>query len=74
MKNKAQCNLCQERVKIFLNYNYPAYVRPTEDSKEVSILPLKIGFCQSCNHIMQVNPPMKAIKEIYNKFIRLFIL
>lgn len=70
MINQPQCNLCHKRIKIVLTYNYPFYMRPTEE--EIKILPLKIGFCQSCDHLTQIDPPTEKLKEVYNKFYQTY--
>lgn len=74
MKNQPKCHLCQNRVKIFLDYDYPLYVRPVEkkDLKKVRRWPLVIGFCRRCNHIMQLAPPVKALEQVYKKFYQTF--
>ena len=69
-----KCNFCQNEISVFLDYDYPVYVRPVEkkDLSKVSILPIKIGFCRNCNHVMQINPPQRALEKVYKKFYKTF--
>jgi len=69
--NQPKCNFCGQKVDIFYELEkYPVYVRAVkrEDLEKVPALPIKIGFCENCNHIVQIDPPMDAIEEVYRTF------
>lgn len=69
--NQPKCNLCGQKVDIFYELKkYPVYIRAVkrEDLEKVPVLPIKIGFCANCNHIIQIDPPMDATEEVYKKF------
>lgn len=65
------CNLCNQPVEVFFTEkSYPLYVRPVpkESANEVPSCPIKIAFCSTCRHIMQVGPPSEdLLNEVYSK-------
>jgi|LGOV01.1.fsa_nt_gb 2-polyprenyl-3-methyl-5-hydroxy-6-metoxy-1,4-benzoquinol methylase len=68
---KKNCNLCGREVSIFYELeNYPLYTRPVrkEYVDKVTSLPLKIGFCFNCNHILQIDPPLNELDMVYKVF------
>ncbi|MBA7616027.1 hypothetical protein ES703_23317 [subsurface metagenome] len=71
MTDEPKCNICRQMVKIFYELKkYPVYVRPVkkEALEKVPVLPIKIGYCANCNHIIQIDPPVNAIDEVYKTF------
>lgn len=70
--NQSSCLLCGSlrTQEIFEWQDYPLFVGTVPKGKRGCIprIPLKIGLCENCGFIMQIDPPVELLQSIYEDF------